>query len=46
MKGDKMKKRYAMKKKASKTIFRKTADKTHKFNVTSAPIVMRGGIRM
>lgn len=41
-----MKKRYAMKKTTSRKIFRKTADKTYMFNVTRAPMVMRGGIRM
>lgn len=41
-----MQKRYAMKKKTSRKIFRKTSDQTHKFNVVKAPIVMRGGIRM
>lgn len=41
-----MQKRYAMKKKTSKKIFRKTADTTHKFNIEGSSTVKRGGIRL
>ena len=39
-----MKRRYKMRPKTSKRVFRKTADVTHKFNI--APRPMRGGIRL
>ena len=39
-----MKKRYKMKKRASKRSFSKHASRTHRFNTTQ--YVMRGGIRM
>lgn len=39
-----MKKRYKMKPKASRKLFKKTADRTHYFNVQNT--VMRGGVRL
>lgn len=39
-----MKKRFKLSRPTSKRIFRKTADRTHMFNIGASP--MRGGIRM
>lgn len=39
-----MKKRFKMKPRNSRKIFRRTADRTHKFNIGPRP--MRGGIRL
>ena len=39
-----MQKRYKMRNSKSRKLYRKTADRTHKFNIDPKP--MRGGIRM
>lgn len=39
-----MRKRFKMKKRTSRKLFRKTASRTHVFNMGSRP--MRGGIRL
>ena len=41
-----MKGRRKMNSKKSRKLFRKTADKTHKFNLQRPALFMRGGIRM
>lgn len=41
-----MQKRSKMKPKTSRKVFRRTVDKTHKFNTQSSAGLKRGGIRL
>lgn len=41
-----MKYRAKMSKRRSKRTFKRTVNKTHKFNVVRAPMHMRGGVRL
>ena len=41
-----MQKRSSMKRKTSRKVFRKTVDRTHKFNMQSKAGLKRGGIRL
>jgi len=41
-----MQKRYKMRQKTSRRVFRHTADRTHRFNLGDKPGLRRGGIRL